>query len=156
MSTLEELNEKKNAIRLELIEVEKEIGRHPDTIRASFAHNPEWDMDAFEAIVEKITFIRPIRGKYDHDGEWRGFMYQMNDKVYRVRLGSSMVVDDDWMECGPANEEERMPLSFAESLWEEEDPVTALREKRQVTEDWKMAGYLLTLSFYTEDGESVV
>ena len=42
---LQELYTKRNFLKQELIDLEKEIGRHPDTLRSIFKHNPSWDME---------------------------------------------------------------------------------------------------------------
>ncbi len=145
MKTLNELQEERDRLKAELIEVEKSICRHPEHIRLMFCHNPFWKLDRFEELVGRVEFARKLTPGVDKTGDmWHPFVYQMGGQNYNVRFSESSLAMNCDTEAALGDRAEYDGY-MADELWNAEDPVQWL-EDHGVTEDFKKIGYLMYLT----------
>jgi hypothetical protein len=154
MKTLEELNGERERLKQAMIAVDKEIARHPQTLRDAFKHNPSWDMEEFEKLVSRVKFAR---WRFDQPSDelrvtsWDTCVIEFDGKVYRLRFGVSRTTEADLLEYGPLKEETPLDLDIVDELWEQEEPIGYLRGEKGITDDWLVVGYLLTLSLGADE-----
>lgn len=145
MKTLKELQDEREEVKSRLIELEKEICRHPEHIRRMFCHNPFWKLDRFEELVNRVQFAKRLAPKIDSSGIWHEFVYQMDDKNHSVRFNESSLHPN---EANAGRHE--FDMTMADELWAADDPIQWL-EDHGVNWDFKQVGYLMYLTMRDEE-----
>lgn len=142
-NTLAELVARREELKTSIVELDKEVGQHPETIRNTFPHNPSWDMDRFEALVGRVGFIKEITGNTTdfRKDAYHGFLVQFDTKMYRFREGVAW--HSSIFDYGEENDERSLDRRVAEKLYYANDPITCLREEHGITDDVTILGYLL-------------
>lgn len=147
MRTRQEIANHRDVTKATLIELEKELARHPDTIKEAFNYNPMWNMDVFEDLISKISFIRwsyPQSLQRTPPEIIASCSYVVDEKIYTFQKNEK----NEYIVLDPLridkNEEKEISQNIVDSLWDDEDPITHLREKG--LKDWEIIGCLLTLT----------
>jgi hypothetical protein len=145
--SLDDLYHERDMLKAELVELEKEICRHPEHVRGMFRHNPMWDLDRFEALIRRVTFARKLTTTTDADGyRHHGFLYEMDgaDRPVTVRFHETSLTGEDAQET-----DDGVDPSMASQVWDTDDPVAWL-EEHGVTDPVKQVGYLMYLTLREE------
>jgi hypothetical protein len=146
MADIEEMYARRDSLKAELLELDKEICRNSEHIRRQFHHNPFWIMDRFEELVKKVQFAKKLTPQPGADGEmWQPFVYQMDGKNYNVKFSESELDEGLTLDEG-------IDMDIALEVWNAEDPIAWL-EEHGITEEHKQVGYLLYLTL-REDKQS--
>lgn len=126
---LQDLVNQREELKKQLIDVEKQIARHPDSIRSYFPSCANWDDIGVKALAAKVTFLKKTAN---------GFIYEIDDKAYRI------YTEEIYIFCGLIGKEEELDNNLLDDLHDVEvnDPVEFL-ENRGINDDWAKVAYLI-------------